>query len=125
MIYYGYKVSSQGVDTIDLDNILSRGFAYKMDLLYKMHKAGAKIKEVPIQFQMRDEGDSKMEKNNLIDSLKVVIKLRLRDKDTQKLLKFCAVGFIGLFTDAGLVNVFRLTILSSKISHCIPDLCML
>ncbi len=112
----GYKVSRvKGfVDTIDLDNILSRGFAYKMDLLYKMHKAGARIKEVPIQFQIRDEGDSKMEKNNLIDSLRVVIRLRLRDKDTQKFLKFCAVGFIGLFTDAGLANIFRLTILSSK-----------
>ncbi|MFZ2664279.1 MAG: glycosyltransferase [Patescibacteria group bacterium] len=112
----GYKVSRvKGfVDTIDLDNILSKGFAYKMDLLYKMHKAGAKIKEVPIQFQTRDEGDSKMEKNNMSDSLKVVIKLRLRDKDTQKFLKFCAVGLVGLVTDAGLANIFRVTILSSK-----------
>lgn len=112
----GYKVSRvKGfVDTIDLDNILSKGFAYKMDLLYKMYKAGAKIKEVPIQFQTRNEGDSKMEKNNPSDSLRVVIKLRLKDKDTQKFLKFCAVGFIGLFTDAGLANIFRITILSSK-----------
>lgn len=112
----GYKVSRvEGfVDTIDLDNILSKGFAYKMDLLYKMHKAGAKIKEVPIQFQTRDEGSSKMEKNNLKDSLRVVISLRLKDKNTQKFLKFCAVGLVGLITDAGLANVFRLTILSSK-----------
>lgn len=112
----GYKVSRvKGfVDTIDLDNILSKGFAYKMDLLYKMHKAGAKIKEVPIQFQTRNEGDSKMEKNNPMDSLRVVIKLRLNDKDTQKFLKFCVVGLIGLITDAGLANIFRITILSSK-----------
>jgi len=120
----GYKVSRvKGfVDTIDLDNILSKGFAYKMDLLYKMHKAGARIKEVPIQFRIRDEGDSKMEKNNLIDSLRVVTTLRLRDKDTQKFLKFCVVGFIGLFTDAGLANIFRLTIFSSKDSPLVSGL---
>ncbi len=112
----GYKASRvKGfVDTIDLNNILSKGFAYKMDLLYKMHKAGAKIKEIPIQFGLRDEGSSKMEKNNLFDSLKVVLMLRLKDKDVQKFLKFCAVGFIGLITDAGLANIFRITILSSK-----------
>ncbi|MBU0535018.1 glycosyltransferase family 2 protein [Patescibacteria group bacterium] len=112
----GYKASRvKGfVDTIDLNNILSKGFAYKMDLLYKMHKAGAKIKEIPIQFGLRDEGSSKMEKNNLLDSLKVVLLLRLKDKDTQKFLKFCAVGFVGLITDAGLANIFRITILSSK-----------
>lgn len=112
----GYKASRvKGfVDTIDLDNILSKGFAYKMDLLYKMHKAGAKIREIPIQFGLRDEGSSKMEKNNLSDSLKVVLVLRLKDKDTQKFLKFCAVGFVGLITDAGLANIFRITILSSK-----------
>ena len=37
-----------------------------MDLLYKMHKAGAKIKEVPIQFGLREEGISKMERNNMM-----------------------------------------------------------
>jgi len=112
----GYKVSRvKGfADTIDLDNILSKGFAYKMDLLYKMHKAGAKIKEIPIQFGLRDEGISKMEKNNPLDSLKVVLMLRLKDKDTQKFLKFCMVGFVGLATDMGLANLFRITILSSK-----------
>ena len=112
----GYKASRvKGfADSINLDNILSKGFAYKMDLLYKMHKAGAKIKEIPIQFGLRDDGSSKMEKNNLSDSLRVVLMLRLKDKDTQKFLKFCAVGFIGLATDAGLANIFRITILSSK-----------
>lgn len=112
----GYKASRvKGfTDTINLDNVLSKGFAYKMDLLYKMYKAGAKIKEIPIQFGLRDEGSSKMEKNNLLDSLKVVLMLRLKDKDTQKFFKFCAVGFIGLITDVGLANIFRITILSSK-----------
>ncbi|MBW6442102.1 GtrA family protein, partial [Patescibacteria group bacterium] len=88
----------------------------------KMHKVGAKIKEVPIQFGLRDEGDSKMEKNNLKDSLRVVITLRLKDEDTQKFLKFCAVGFAGLFVDTGLFNFLRLTIQNSKTSSLISGL---
>ena len=117
----GYKASRvKGyADSIDLDNILSKGFAYKIDLLYKMFKAGAKIKEVPITFGLRDEGDSKMEKNNLKDSLRVVISLRLRDDDTKKFLKFCAVGFIGLFVDTGIFNLLRVTLFTSKISSLI------
>lgn len=117
----GFKASRvKGfVDTIDLDNILSKGFAYKLDLLYKMHKAGAKIKEVPIQFRSRDEGVSKMERNNPIDSLRVVITLRLNDPDTQKFLKFCVVGFTGLFVDSSIFNILRLSIKNSKAASLI------
>lgn len=117
----GFKASRvKGfVDTIDLDNILSKGFAYKLDLLYKMHKAGAKIKEVPIQFRSRDEGVSKMERNNPIDSLRVVITLRLNDPDTQKFLKFCVVGFTGLFVDSSIFNILRLSIKNSKTASLI------
>jgi dolichol-phosphate mannosyltransferase len=117
----GYKASRvKGyVDSVDLDNILSKGFAYKIDLLYKMHKAGAKIKEVPIQFGLRDEGSSKMEKNNLKDSLRVVFFLRLKDEQTQKFLKFCVVGFVGLFVDSGLFNILRIIIKNSKSSSLI------
>lgn len=112
----GYKASRvKGfADSIDLDNILSKGFAYKMDLLYKMSKSGAKIKEVPIKFGIRDEGDSKMEGNNLTDSLRVVLMLRLRDEETKKFLKFCMVGLIGFAVDSGLFNIFRFIIQNSK-----------
>jgi dolichol-phosphate mannosyltransferase len=112
----GYKASRvKGyADSIDLDNILSKGFAYKIDLLYKMYKSGAKIKEVPIKFGLRDEGDSKMEKNNLIDSLRVVITLRLRDEGTRKFLKFCIVGVIGFIVDSGCFNILRVVLQNSK-----------
>jgi len=120
----GYKVSRvKGyADSIDLDNILSKGFAYKIDLLYKMHKVGAKIKEVPIKFGLRDEGDSKMEKNNLKDSLRVVITLRLRDEETRKFLRFCIVGLIGFIVDSGVFNILRLLIQNSKTASLLSGL---
>ncbi len=117
----GYKASRvRGfVDQIDFDTVLSKAFAYKMDLLYKMCKLGAKVKEIPIQFATRDEGISKMNANNPMDSLRVIITLRLKDKNTQKFLKFCTVGFVGLFVDSGIFNFLRVTLLTSKISSLI------
>ena len=102
------------VDKIDLDSVLSGGFAYKIDLLYKMFKLGARIKEVPIKFGVRDRGDSKMEKSNFVDSLRVVLLLRLNEN--KSFFKFCIVGFVGLFVDAGLFNILRLTLMVSRLA---------
>lgn len=104
----GFKASRvKGfVDKLPLDTILSAGFAYKIDLLFKMHRLGAKILEVPIEFGLREKGISKMETNNPIDTLKVVVLLRVYEK--KSFVKFVIVGFAGLFVDAGLFNIFRL-----------------
>ncbi len=110
----GFKASRvRGfVDKLNFDEVLSKSFAYKIDLLYKMHKLGAKIKEIPIAFGMRDRGDSKIERLTMLDSFLVVVKIRLRE--SRSFFKFLAVGFLGLFTDLGFFNIFRLTILSSN-----------
>lgn len=103
----GFKASRvKGfVDRLPLDKILSAGFAYKIDLLFKMHKLNAKILEVPIAFGMRDKGASKMENNNMMDTLKVEILLRVYEH--KSFVKFVVVGFAGLFVDATLFNIFR------------------
>jgi len=110
----GFKASrvTGFVDRMNLDSVLSGGFAYKIDLLFKMHSLGAKIKEVPILFGLRDRGDSKMEKNNFSDSLKVVLKLRYNEN--KNFFRFCAVGFAGLFVDSGIFNLLRVTFLQSS-----------
>ncbi|HAI63157.1 MAG: Dolichyl-phosphate beta-D-mannosyltransferase [candidate division WWE3 bacterium GW2011_GWF2_41_45] len=110
----GFKASRvKGfVDKLPLEAILSQGFAYKIDLLFKMHRLGAKIKEVPIKFGLRDRGDSKMEKNNLRDSLRVVVTLRYNEN--KNFVRFLVVGGIGFIVDAGLFNIFRISVLSSR-----------
>ncbi len=109
----GFKASRvKGfVDQINLDQVLSGGFAYKIDLLFRMRKLGAKFKEVPIVFGLRDRGDSKMEKNNVLDSLKVVLLIRFRE--SQSFLKFLVVGFTGLFVDAATFNISRTVLANS------------
>jgi dolichol-phosphate mannosyltransferase len=112
----GFKASRvKGfVDKIDFKTVLSAGFAYKLDLLFKMYKLGARIIEIPITFIMRDRGNSKMERNNAIDSFKVV--LLLKYNDNKNFFRFCIVGFAGLFTDTLLFNLGILLKISPSIS---------
>ena len=96
------------LEKIDLDHLLSKGYAYKIEIFYRMVKLGAKVKEIPIEFKNREKGESKMPPKNLTDSLKVVIKLRLQDEKTQSFLKFAVVGFVGY-----LVNALSLALFTS------------
>jgi len=118
----GFKASrvKNFADQINYDTILSKGFAYKIDLLYRMYKLNAKIKEVPITFGIRDRGDSKMEKNNLVDSLRVVLQIRINEN--LSFFKFAAVGIVGLVADSGIFNVIRLISSNSAVSAGISGL---
>jgi dolichol-phosphate mannosyltransferase len=94
-------------DKIDLTKVSKSSFAYKMDLIYQLNKQGAKFAEIPLQFGLRDRGNSKMERSNFMDSLKVVTAIRM--KESASFFKFLAVGFVGLFTDLTLSNILRFT----------------
>lgn len=90
----GFKLTKTSyLSRIDLDNLYSKYYAYKIQILYEVVNLGAKVKEVPIIFYERKEGSSKITKKDLIDSFVVVIKLRLRD--SQSIIKFLVVGGIG------------------------------
>ncbi len=98
------------VDRMDLDHLYSRSFAYKLEFLYQMVHLKAKIKEIPLQFGLRESGASKIEPQTAKEILLTVIKLRWFDPFTQKFLKFGTVGFVGYVVNAvGLAVVFNLT----------------
>ena len=90
---------------VDLDNLLSKQFAYKIHLYYALHKLGAKIKEYPIDFIDRSVGKSKFPKNNVKDSLRVVFTLRYRENE--KLFKVAIVGGIGTIVQILFLNILR------------------
>jgi dolichol-phosphate mannosyltransferase len=54
------------LDAIDLDTIISNGFAFQIEMKYMAKKRGFKLKEIPYFFNERETGFSKM-------SLKIVI----------------------------------------------------
>ncbi len=98
------------VDRLDMDHLYSRSFAYKLEFLFKMMALGAKVKEIPLQFGLRESGASKIEPQTAKEILVTVIKLRLNDPFTKKFIKFGIVGFTGYIVNAvGLAAVFNLT----------------
>ena len=64
------------LETINLDNIHFVGYAFQIEMKFAAWKLGFKIKEVPITFQDRTEGVSKMNKSIVKEGIWGVLKLR-------------------------------------------------
>ncbi len=65
------------LDTIDLDAVRFKGYAFQIEMKYTAYKCGFKIKEVPVIFVNRVEGTSKMSGGIFSEALLGVIRLRL------------------------------------------------
>jgi dolichol-phosphate mannosyltransferase len=90
---------------INLDKLLSKNYAYKLHLFWSLHKLKAKIIEYPIEFIDRKVGYSKFPKNNIYESLKVVILLRYYE--LKRYIQVCLVGLVGMVTQLILFNILR------------------
>lgn len=55
---------------------LSQHFGYKLDFLWRLHQMQATIHEFPIEFVDREKGQSKLPRNSIMESLKVILNLR-------------------------------------------------
>ncbi len=66
------------LETIDLDAIGSRGYAFQIETTYRVLRAGFKVVEVPISFSDREHGHSKMSKAIVAEAIWKVPLLRLR-----------------------------------------------
>lgn len=72
-----------GIDTdylkkINLDNIQGTGYAFQGEIKYKLYKTGAKVKEIPIIFQERTMGQSKVSSNIIKEGLIMPWKLKFK-----------------------------------------------
>jgi dolichol-phosphate mannosyltransferase len=57
----GYRVYRMPVlDKIELDEVLSQGYCFQIDLVWRAYRTGLRIAEVPITFVERERGTSKM-----------------------------------------------------------------
>jgi dolichol-phosphate mannosyltransferase len=64
------------LETIDLDEIHFVGYAFQIEMKFATWKLGFKIKEVPILFEDRKFGESKMSKGIVKEGILGVLKLR-------------------------------------------------
>ena len=67
----------QVLETIDLDAIESKGYAFQIETTYRATRAGFRVVEVPIHFVDREEGGSKMSRAIVAEAVWKVPALRL------------------------------------------------
>ena len=73
----GFKCYRRRVlETIDLDNIRFKGYAFQIEMKFTTYKCGFRIKEVPVVFVNRVEGVSKMNGSIFGEAFFGVIRLR-------------------------------------------------
>lgn len=58
-----------------LDQILSNGYSFLIEMLYHVQRQGWKVGEVPITFENRREGTSKISKSEITKALATVLRL--------------------------------------------------
>ena len=73
----GFKCYRRKVlETIDLDAIRFKGYAFQIEMKFTAYKLGFKLKEVPVIFVNRIEGTSKMSGGIFSEALFGVVRLR-------------------------------------------------
>lgn len=75
----GYKVfRRQVLENIDLNRIRSDGYAFQIEMAYACQQAGYRVCEIPIYFEDRAIGSSKMNLGIVLEAVWRVWQLRLR-----------------------------------------------
>jgi len=77
----GFRCYRRAVlQSIDLDAVQSQGYAFQVELTYRVLKQGFKIVEIPITFVDRRLGMSKMSRTIVIEAFTYVLRTRLRNQ---------------------------------------------
>lgn len=73
----GFKAFKRKVlESIDLDNVKSNGYSFQIELTYRTYLKKFKIKEIPIIFEDRTLGKSKMSRKIFFEAMYMVWWLR-------------------------------------------------
>jgi dolichol-phosphate mannosyltransferase len=84
----GYRLYRRHVlESIGLSTIRSNGYSFQVEMSFRAHIAGFRIVEVPIIFMERRAGQSKMSKGVIWESVKMPIRLRMREGALRKQLR--------------------------------------
>jgi dolichol-phosphate mannosyltransferase len=74
----GFKcLRRSAINRLDLDHLLSNGYAFQVEVNYACHQAGLRFAEIPITFPERVAGRSKMSIQIAAEAAALVLRLRL------------------------------------------------
>ena len=93
---------------IGLDNILSKGYSFQVEMKYRAWRSGCSVKEIPILFMDRELGASKMSKKIFFEALINIWKIKQSAGDTafDQFIKFGITGGLGSATNLLLFFLF-------------------
>jgi len=67
----------QALESLELDSIKSSGYSFLFEMLFRVEQRSWKVAEVPIIFQDRRLGASKISRNEIIKALRTLLRLAL------------------------------------------------
>ena len=74
----GFKCFRRAVlEAVDLDDVRSNGYAFQIEMSFRAYRKGFRVREIPIVFVDRIEGQSKMNKKIVREAIWMVPWLRL------------------------------------------------
>ena len=78
----GFRIYSlDALKAIRFEETRSDGYGFQIEMTHRAYKKGLKLKEVPITFHERREGNSKMDQKIIFEALFLVFKLRIKKFD--------------------------------------------
>ena len=81
----GYRCYRREVlESIDLDTVQSQGYAFQIEMAYRVMQKGFKIVETPIIFMDRRVGKSKMSRQIVIEGFTYVLRTRFSRKPAKR-----------------------------------------
>lgn len=63
------------LESVDLDHVISNGYSFLIEMLYKVQRQGWQVGEVPIVFHNRRQGVSKISRNEVLKAMVTVLRL--------------------------------------------------
>lgn len=103
-------IKKDALSSIDLGLIKATGYAFQVNLAYVFWLGDFDIREVPINFDKRRHGSSKLRLRDIIEFIFLTYRLN-PDSRIRRLIRFCFVGAIGTAVNL-LVLVFGVSFLS-------------
>lgn len=76
--FVGYK--RKVLESMRLGDLNSNGYAFQIEMKYKINKKGFRIKEIPIIFYERDKGESKFNFRIILEAFLLVLRLRVKEE---------------------------------------------
>ncbi len=68
----------EALKKVDLDQVKSDGYGFQVEMAYRIKQAGYGIREIPIIFEDRRAGQSKMSKDIVIEAFIRVLRMRFK-----------------------------------------------